>query len=186
MIPLSNLWLPILLSAVGVFIVSSLVHMAFKYHQSDYRRLPREKETLDLLRGDSLGPGNYVFPFCTHGSGMKSPEMQEKFRLGPVGMMTIRPSGTVAMGKFLGLWFAYCLLVAVFIAYLASRTLAPGIVYLTVFRFVGTVAFMAYGLNSLADSIWKGQPWSVTAKNVFDGLLYALVTAGVFGWLWPR
>lgn len=186
MIPLSNLWLPILLSAVGVFVVSSLVHMALKYHQSDYRRLPHEKEVLDTLRGENLEPGNYVFPYCQHGAEMKSPEMQEKYRVGPVGILTIRPSGPIAMGKFMGLWLAYCVLVSIFVAYLASRTLAPGIVYLAVFRFVGTVAFMAYGLSNLVDSIWKSQPWATTAKNVFDGLLYALVTAGVFGWLWPR
>jgi hypothetical protein len=45
---------------------------------------------------------------------------------------------------------------------------------------------MAYGLGNLSNSIWKGQPWSMTIKEVIDGLVYALLTAGTFGWLWPR
>jgi len=45
---------------------------------------------------------------------------------------------------------------------------------------------MAYGVGNFANSIWKGQPWGATAKEIFDGLLYALGTGGAFGWLWPR
>jgi hypothetical protein len=90
------------------------------------------------------------------------------------------------MGKFLGLWFGFCLIVGFFTAYLAGRTLAPGVHYLVVFRVVGTAAFMAYGLANLANGIWKGEPWGVVAKEVADGLIYGLLTAGTFGWLWPR
>jgi hypothetical protein len=39
---LASLWLPILLAAVGVFVVSSLIHMLFKWHNRDYRKLPNE------------------------------------------------------------------------------------------------------------------------------------------------
>ena len=39
---------------------------------------------------------------------------------------------------------------------------------------------------SVPAAIWMGKPWSVAWKEVFDGLLYGLVTAGAFGWLWPR
>jgi hypothetical protein len=35
------------------------------------------------------------------------------------------------------------------------------------------------------NSIWRGQSWGTTWKHVADGLVYALVTAGTFGWLWP-
>ena len=90
------------------------------------------------------------------------------------------------MPKLLGLWFAYSVLVGVFVAYLAGRTLAPGTDYLAVFRFAGTVAFMSYGLSQIVNSIWMGQRWGPTIKHVLDGLLYSLVTAGAFGWLWPR
>jgi hypothetical protein len=117
---------------------------------------------------------------------MKKPEMVEKYKKGPVGHMTIFPSGQINMGKYLGQWFVYCLIVAFFAAYLASRTLMPGTHYLQVFRVVGTAAFMAFGIGTLANGIWKGQPWGMTIKETVDGLIYGLLTAGTFGWLWPR
>jgi hypothetical protein len=117
---------------------------------------------------------------------MKSPEMIEKYKQGPVGMMTVLPGGPPAMPKFLVSWFGYCLVIGIFVAYLAWHTVAPGSNYRVVFRVVGTAAFLAYGLGHLSDGIWKGQTWSATTKEVIDGLVYGLLTAGTFGWLWPR
>ena len=185
MVPLSALWLPIVLSAVIVFVASSIMHMVFPYHQSDYQKLPDEDKALGALRGMSLKPGAYFFPHCNH-KNMKSPEVVEKFKQGPVGMMIIRPSGMPVMGKFLVQWFVYCLLVGLFVAYLTGHTVTPGTPYLAVFRVAGTAGFLAYGVGHLSDGIWKGNPWGATLKEVFDGLVYGLLTAGTFGWLWPR
>jgi hypothetical protein len=185
MVSLSALWLPILLSAVIVFIASSIIHMVLPYHRNNYRPLPDEDKLTAVLRSAGLTPGLYHFPFCTH-KDMKSPAVQEKFKQGPVGLLTVFPSGPPAMPKFLGLWFAYCLLIGFFVAYLAAHTVVPGAPYLGVFRVVGTAAFLAYGLGILSNGIWKGLPWSIVAKEAFDGLLYALLTAGTFGWLWPH
>jgi hypothetical protein len=185
LVPLTALWLPILLSAVIVFVASSIMHMVLPYHRSDYKQLPEEDKLRAALRPAGLKPGLYFFPFGTH-KDMKSPAMQEKYKQGPVGLMTIFPSGPPALPKFLGMWFAYCLIVGFFVAYLAGRTVHHGEPYLAVFRVVGTAAFLAYGLGYLTDSIWKGQPWSNTIKHVFDGLVFSLLTAGTFGWLWPR
>ena len=185
MVPISALWLPIVLAAVIVFVASSIMHMLLKYHQSDCKRLPDEDKVLAALRGAGLTRGLYMFPYTTH-KEMKSPEMLEKFKQGPVGMMTLRDSGVPAMGKFMGMWFVYCLVIGFFVAYLAGRTLAPGTPYLQVHRVAGCAAFMAYGLGNLANSIWKGQPWGMTIKEVIDGLIYGALTGGTFGWLWPR
>lgn len=185
MVPLTALWLPILLSAVIVFVASSIMHMVLPYHHGDYRKLPDEDKLLAALRAAGLKRGLYIFPFCTH-KEMKSPAMVEKYNQGPVGMMTVFPSGPPVMPKFLGMWFAYCLIIAYFVAYLTGRTVAPGAHYLAVFRVAGTAAFLAYGLGQLSNGIWKGQTWSVTIKEVADGLVYGLLTAGTFGWLWPR
>jgi hypothetical protein len=185
MVPLTALLLPILLSAVIVFVASSLIHMVLPYHRSDYRQLPDEDKLLAALRPAGLKPGLYHFPFCAH-KDMKSPAMQEKYKQGPVGLLTVFPSAPPAMPKFLGLWFVYCLLIGLFVAYLTGRTVTSGAHYLVVFRVAGTAAFLAYGLGNLSNGIWKGQPWSVTLKEAFDGLLYGLLTAGTFGWLWPR
>lgn len=185
MVPLTALWLPIVLSAVIVFVVSAILHTVLTYHQSDCHQLPDEAKVLDVLRAAGLKRGYYHFPYCNH-KDMKSPAVQEKFKQGPVGMMTVFPSGPPAMGKFLGQWFAYCLIIGFFVAYLTGHTVAAGANYLAVFRVAGTAAFLAYGLGQLSNGIWKGQPWGMTIKEVADGLLYGLVTAGAFGWLWPR
>ncbi len=185
MVPLVVLWLPIVLSAVIVFVASSLMHMVLPYHRNDYRPLPDEDKILAALRPSGLKRGLYVFPFTTH-KEMKSPAMVEKFKQGPVGFMTIIPSGPPAMAKFMIQWFVYCLVIAFFVAYLTAHTVAPGALYPAVFRVVGTAAFLGYGLGQLSNGIWKGQPWSMTIKEVIDGLVYAMLTAGTFGWLWPR
>lgn len=185
MVPLATLWLPILLSAILVFIASSIIHMVLGYHRSDYAQLPDEDKLLAALRGANLKRGLYVFPFCTH-KDMKSPAMQEKYKQGPVGMMTMFPSGPPAMGKFLGMWFVFCLIVGCIVAYLTAHTVAAGAPYRHVFRAAGTAAFLGYGVGPLVNSIWKGQLWGMTLKEVIDGLIYGLLTAGTFGWLWPR
>ena len=182
---LATLWLPIVLSAVIVFVASSVMHMLLKYHQSDYSQLPDEDKTLAALRSSNLKRGLYVFPFCNH-KDMKSPALTEKYKQGPVGFLTIVPNGPPAMPKFLGLWFGYCLLIGFFVAYLTAHTVPTGANYLVVFRVAGTAAFLAYGLANLSNGIWKGQMWGTVIKEVIDGLIYALLTAGTFGWLWPR
>jgi hypothetical protein len=181
----SALWLPIVLSAVIVFIASSILHMVLPYHKSDYQKLPDEDKVLPVLRAAGLKRGLYVFPFCTH-KEMKSPEMIEKYKQGPVGFMTIFQNGPPAMPKFLGLWFAYCLLVSLIVADLAAHTVYPFETHRHIFRVVGVPAFLAYGLGNIVNSVWKGQTWSMTIKEVIDGLIYAALTAATFDWLWPR
>jgi hypothetical protein len=185
MVSLTALLLPILLSAVIVFVASSIIHMALKYQQSEYRQLPDEDKLLAALRPAGLKRGLYIFPFTTH-KDMNTPAMQEKYKQGPVGMLTVFPSSPPSMPKFLGLWFAYCLLVGLFVAYVTGRTVSHGMRYSVVFHIAGTAAFLAYGLGPLVNGIWKGQPWSMVLKESFDGLIYSLLTAGTFGWLWPR
>jgi hypothetical protein len=186
MVPIHALWLPILLSAVIVFVASSIIHMALPIHKSDYRKLPDEEKVLDGLRTAGVTPGReYRFPYCTQ-KEMKSPEAMEKFKRGPVGMLVIMPNGAMNMGKFLGQWFVYCVVVSIFAAYLTGRTRAPGAEYLEVFRVAGCTAFIGYALAQAQNSIWRGVTWGVTLKHMLDGLIFGLLTGGTFGWLWPR
>lgn len=186
MVPVTALWLPILLAAVIVFFGSSLLHMVLRYHRTDFRQLPQEPTVLSSLRDAGIARGVYMFPYVPDPKEQKKPEVQEKFRQGPVGILTVIPSGPLNMGRYLGMWFAYCLLVSFFVAYVTGSTLPPGTGYLQVFRVAGTVAFMIYGLSYISQFIWGGQPAGTTAKHVFDGLIYGLLTAGTFGWLWPH
>lgn len=186
MVTLAALWMPIVLSAVLVFVVSSLVWMALPYHKSDTTGLPDEAGAMETLRKQGLKPGIYRFPYCADMAATKSPEFQEKIKQGPVGLLTIFRADAFNMGKSMALWFVYTLVIGVLVAYLTGRTLPPGAPYLQVFRVAGTAAFLAYAGGHIPSSIWWGRPWSVSWKEVFDGLLCGLVTAGAFGWLWPR
>ena len=184
-VPLMALWIPIVLAAVFVFVASSIIHMVLPYHKTEYHQLPDEDKILAAMRPYALKPGIYNFPFCDHNT-LKTPEVQAKFKQGPVGFLSIRPNGPVNMGSFLGLWFGFCVVVSIFTAYLTGRTVAAGAPYLMVFRVAGTTAFMAYGVGLLSNGIWKGQPWSMVFKEFFDGIVYCVLTAVAFAWLWPH
>jgi hypothetical protein len=186
MVSLGALWLPILLSAVFVFILSSIIHMVLKYHASDYRRLANEDAVRAAIRSGNPAAGQYVTPHVADMKLMDTPEVKQKFAEGPVALMYLRKPGAVNMGPSLGAWFLFSLVVSFFVAYVASHVFGPGAQYLDVFRIVGATAFLAYAAGQVPNAIWMGKPWSVTMKEVFDGLLYGLVTAGAFGWLWPR
>lgn len=102
-----------------------------------------------------------------------------------MAFMTVMESGPPRMGKSLVLWFLFSVLVAIFAGYVAGIALGPGAEYMKVFRTISTVAFTGYTLALLQNSIWYKRGWGTTFKAVFDGLLYALLTAGTFAWLWP-
>lgn len=185
MLSLFDLWLPILASGAAVFVVSSIVHMCLPIHKGDYGKLPGEDAILGSMRDHGVNPGQYMFPGCTSMKEMGTPEMGEKYKRGPVGYLSVLPTGTPNMGKSLLLWFLLTILVGIFVAYLASQALRAGEDYMKVFRFCGSAAILGHAVGSIHDSIWKGVRWSITLKFVFDGVLYGLVTAGVFAWLWP-
>ena len=185
MVPLFSLWLPILVSAVAVFAVSSLLHMLLTYHQSDFKKLPDDDGVRAALRPFAIPPGDYALPGLAPGQKWSDPAHLQKMKDGPVALMTVMAPGAPNMGPALALWFVYSVLVGVFAAYVVGGLVGPGADYLHVHRYVGTVAFAGYGLALLQNSIWYKRSWSGTVKSVFDGLVYALVTGGVFGWLWP-
>ena len=186
MVSLGALWLPILLSAVLVFVLSSIIHMVLGYHRTDYTRLPNEDAIREAIRSGNPAPAQYIIPYAMNPKEMESPEMKRKLAEGPIGVLNLKPSGSYGMGSYLVQWFVFTLVVSFFVAYVASHALPPGAPYLKVFQIVGTVGFLAYAAGQLPAAIWMGKPWSIAAKEVLDGLIYGLVTAGTFGWLWPR
>lgn len=185
MVPLMSLWLPVLLSAAIVFVASAILHMVLPYHRSDYRKLPAEDAVMDALRKAGIPPGDYMMPYPGSPAEMRAPGFIDKMKRGPVGIMTVMVSGPPSMGKNLAQWFVHCTVVGIFAAYIAGRALAPGADYLAVFRLAGCTAFAGYALALWQYSIWYKRAWGTTLKSTFDGLVYALLTAGTFGWLWP-
>ena len=182
---LDVLWLPILLSSVIVFVVSSVIHMASPWHKSDYPKVPNEDKVMDALRPLGSPPGDYMVPRPSSRQEMRSPEYIDKMKKGPVMMLTVWPNGSTPMGRNLVLWFLYAAVVGLFAAYVAGRALPVGADYLHVFRFVGVAAFLGYSIALWQLSIWYRRALSTTIKATVDGLIYALFTAGTFGWLWP-
>ncbi len=184
MVPLASLWLPILVSAVLVYIASSIVWMFLPHHKSDWAQLPGEAGLLEAMRRAGVGRGQYRFPFCNPRD--KSPETKKKLEEGPMGTMIVWPPGPMSMGKQLGTWFVYLLVVSTCVAYLCGHVLPAGVSYRTVFRMAGGIAILAYASAIVPNAIWWGRSWSTTIKEVIDGVVYGLLTAGAFGWLWPR
>lgn len=184
-ISLMHLWIPIVGSAVLTWIASGVIHMIIKYHNSDFQKLANEDEVAAAVGQGSPKLGLHHFPHCSDMSEMANEAMQEKFKRGPVGMLIIFPNGMPNMGKYLGQQFAYFLLGSALIAYCASFALPPGADFRTVFRVFTAIGFAAYGWATIPYSIWFGFQWSMTVKYLVDALIYAIVTAVTFAWLWP-
>jgi hypothetical protein len=179
------LWLPILVSALFVFLASTIIHMVLGIHANDWRKVPDEDRMQEAMRTFNLTPGDYCVPRAQSAASMKDPAFLEKIKRGPVVFMTVLPSGNVGMGLQLVQWFLFSVVVSLFAGYVAGAALAPGAEYLQVFRFAGTTAFIGYTMAFYPQSIWYKRPWSLQFKNTVDGLVYSLLTAGAFGWLWP-
>jgi hypothetical protein len=186
MTPLTSLWLPILLAAVLVFVASFVLHMLLPMHRADYRRLLAEDEVMDALRRFNIAPGDYMMPCPGGPDAMRDPKFLDKMNRGPVMVATFMPGGPIRMGAQLAQWFIYCVVVGLFAAYLTGRAVAPGTAYLRVFQFAGCAAFMGYSLALWQLSIWYHRSWATTLRYTIDGLIFAALTAGVFGWLWPQ
>lgn len=186
-IPITSLWLPILVASVLSFAASFVIHTVLHYHKKDFKRVPDEDGLLEALGRFEIPPGDYMVPYVSSAADLESEAVRKKVEKGPVAKFTIMPPHAMtSMGAQLVQWFAYLLLVGILVAYLGGRTLAPGAEYLSVFRLTGTVAFACYSMALMQRSIWQWTSWSTTLRSMFDGLVYALLTAGAFGWLWPE
>ncbi len=185
MVELTSLWLPIALTAAAIFFLSFLCWMVLPHHRKDCAPLPDEDGVMKFLREKGIAKGHYTFPHIKNPAQMKDPVWDAKRKAGPGGMLQIFPPEAWNMGPALAKWFVLVLVVGVFVAYVASHSLAAGAEYLSVFRIVGTVTFLTFCIQPFSDAIWKFTPWRAVLAHVLDGILYALVTAGIFGWLWP-
>ena len=183
---LAGLWMPIVVSAVLVFVASSLIWNVLAAHKWHIRGLPDEAAVREVLARQSVAPGMYSVPYAAGPAAMKDPVFCEKLEKGPVAVITVRRAGMPNMGQFLGLWFVYLLFVSYAVAFVCGQTLGRGTPYMLVFRVAGAVAFAGYSFAQIPNAIWWGRPWKSVLKEFGDGIVYALLTAGSFGWLWPE
>jgi hypothetical protein len=145
-----DLWMPILVSAALVWVLSAMVWMIFPWHKSDFGNFTNEGAVLAAIKGTN--PGLYNLPHCADHKDMATPEMQQKYKDGPIALVTVMASGTPKMGGKLVASFMYYIFVGALCAYFVSRTLSPDAAYLQVFRVAGAVAFIAYGAAYIQDS----------------------------------
>lgn len=186
MTSMSALWLPILLSSVIVFVVSSIIHMASPWHKTDFPKLANEDQVMDALRPLVTGPGDYMVPRPANMAEMKSAEFRAKVERGPRVIMTVTPGGPMSMTREMVLWFVYLIVVNILTAYVAAHALLPGALSHPVIRFTGLVSFIAYASALWQLSIWYRRSWGITIKATVDSFIYAVLTALTFAYLWPH
>ena len=181
-----DLWLPTLLSAVAVFIASSVIHMVSGFHKNDYPGPPNQDALSDAIRPFNLAPGDYMIPHPVDMKDMATPEFKAKAERGPKIVFTVMPNGMTSMGPLLMQWFIYCLIISLLAGCVACLALPGGTEYMRVFQVVAFTAFLGYSGALWQAYIWFGKGLGLTLRATIDGLIYALLTAGFFGWLWPR
>jgi hypothetical protein len=181
----TQLWMPIVLSAVLVFILSALAWTVMPHHKKDFTGLPNADAVQAVMREQPPAPGQYAIPWVGEMRGLEDPVVREKMMQGPRAYITVIPNGMPSMGPMMAQSVVFYLIVSVFVGYVSWHALAPGVEYLEVFRIAGTTASMAYIMATVPESIWFGRPWANFGRQALDGLVFGLATAGVFGWLWP-
>jgi len=181
-------WLPIIAAAVGVFIVSALLHMVLPYHRTDVRKLPVDKEdlVLDALQRVNVAPGDYAVPHAGTPAGMRDPAFIAKATRGPLAFVTLAPGSAPSMGPSLAMWFVYCLVVSVCLGLMTWHIAGPGATFGYIFHMSAPIALLTYGAALPQMAIWYRRSWSTTLKSLFDSAIYGVVTGAAFGWLWPQ
>jgi hypothetical protein len=178
-----QLWLPIIVSAVLVFIASSLAWMVLPHHKKDIQKLPDEAALTSKIRELDVPPGQYMWPNCADHVEMKSDEYKARFNEGPWGSMII--SGKPNFGQNLLLCFLFYVVVGVFVAYISVNAREAGAAYLSVYQIAGASAFMAYALGGIPQAIFFSHPKRSIVANTADAFVYAMLTAGAFAGFWP-
>ena len=185
MTPLMSLLLPIVVSAVAVFVLSVIIHMT-PWHKSDYAKLPDEDGVMKALRPFNIPPNDYTTPHPGSGDYMKSPEYDAKRDAGPVLWVTVVPSGPWNIGKIMGTWFLFVVVVSASVACVVRTIVPPGGHTHAVFHYVALITFLTHGMGAVPMSIWYNRKWSTTLKTAVDALLYALATGWIFSMMWPH
>lgn len=179
-----SLWLPILLSAVAVFVLSSAIHMFSPWHKSDYAPVPDQDRAMDTLRSLALPPGDYMIPRPASRADMSSPEFREKMKRGPNWIITVMRENRSMAAPLIG-WFLYTLAVSAITGIMVMAGAFPDYHPHRIFHFALLTAFTGYVIALWQMSIWFHRKWSTTIKATIDGLIYAIATAAIFAHMWP-
>jgi hypothetical protein len=186
MTPLMSLVLPTVAAAFAVFVLSMIVHLAMPWHKSDFAIVPDHDAAIAAVQSLNLAPGDYAVPNVQLPGGGKNPDFIAHFERGPTFHLTMFPAGGMNMGKYMGSWFGFMLLIAVIAAWVTGSIVPPGGNSRAVFHYSAIITACSYGFGGWTLSIWYFRKWSTAFKGTFDAILYGLATGAIFMWLWPK
>ena len=181
---IAQLWMPIVVSGILVFILSALAWTVMPHHKKDWQGLPDPDTVQAAMRANPPAPGQYALPWARDPKAFEDPAMMERLTRGPRAFITVVPNGMPAMGPMMVKSLVYNLVVSILVAYVTWHSVGPTAAYLDVFRIAGATSMMSYSLASVPDSIWFGRPWRNFGMQLVDAIAFGLVTAGVFGSMW--
>jgi hypothetical protein len=185
MVDVTELWLPILVSAVLAFVASSVIHMLTPWHSGDYRKVTDEDGVMQALRPFGLPPGDYAMPRPSSMKEMGSPAFLEKATKGPRVIMTVLPGGPPTMTKQLVGWFVYLLVMTTLVGGLVALVVRRGADSHDVFHVALIVGSLGYAGALWQMTIWYSRSVATTLRSTIDGLIYAAITAAAFAYFWP-
>jgi len=182
----AQLWLPILVATALCFAASAVIWVLGPHHRTEWKAPPGQDAIMEALRQGNAKAGSYMFPHADRADKAAFEAAMKRWAEGPSGVLYIFPRGPMNMGARLVQQLIYFLVISFFLAYVGHHAGLDGQTYLKVFQVIGAVGFMTYGLGIIPESIWFARPWRNFFMGACDGLIYALLSAGAFGWLWPR
>ena len=181
--PFAALWLPTLLSAVAVFILSALVHMVVRWHSNDQVKLPNEDAVANAL--ESVPAGDYRLPWADGMEHMKDPAYIAKANKAMAIVTVMRGDMMGSFRNALIQWFIYSLVVSTLAGHIAYGSHHENPEPWHIFHTVALAAWLGYGMAIAQQPIWGGKPWKPAIKSMVDSLFYAAVTGAIFVWRWP-
>jgi hypothetical protein len=160
-VSLAQLWLPILIATVCVFFTSSIIWMLLPYHKPDIKFIPNETEFDEAMA-----------------------KLKARWKSGPWGTINVMGQQPNFAINLLKTFIAYGLITTM-VAYIAGMSVGPGAEYMHVFRAVATAGVLGHCMGGLANAFFMGTPTRFIFTSFIDGVIFALITAGVIASMWP-
>lgn len=179
------LWLPILLSAAAVWLISLVFGMALPHHKQDWIGLSDEDGFMDFIRRNGIKPGNYLFPDFRTREALKSAKVEKALNEGPVGHLSVWRTPVTMGDKMVGAFIVH-LVVATLIAYLTRIALPGAAPFAKVFQIAGTAGILAYSFSFIPNALWFGAYKRTIVASIIDGIICGLVIGVIFAWRWQH
>jgi hypothetical protein len=180
---LTTLWLPVLLSAAAIWVISTIVGMALPHHKQDWIGIPDEDGFMDYIRRSGIKPGNYLFPDFRSREALKSEKVETALKAGPVGHLSVWNTPVTMGGKMVATFIVY-LVVSILIAYLTRVALPGAAPFAKVFQVAATAGVLAYCFASIPNALWFGAYKRTIVASIIDGIVFGLITGAIFACLW--